>query len=138
MPEPIGVPIDLRESADQHIWEGGGAQTHDPNVSEGGWPGGLHGLVCHVGGWDRADMEAMMRYETTTTLAQEAALAAAEQFFGGEFGLTVRQRGSQVIRFEGAGGYVLVSLTGERPTTLELETREWDRQVTQFMERLPR
>jgi hypothetical protein len=83
-------------------------------------------------------MEAMMRYETTTTLASEAVLEAAEQFFGGELGLTVRQRGSQVIGFEGAGGYVFVSLTGERPTTLELETREWDRQATQFMEQLPR
>jgi hypothetical protein len=79
-----------------------------------------------------------MRYETTTTLAPEAALAAAEQFFSGEFGLTVRQRGPQVIGFEGGGGHVLVSVTGELPTTLELETREWDRQVTQFMGRLPR
>jgi hypothetical protein len=80
----------------------------------------------------------MMRYETTTTLALDAALAAAEQFFSGEFGLTVRQRGPQVIGFEGGGGYVLVSVMSEHPTTLELETREWDRQVTQFMGRLPR
>jgi hypothetical protein len=79
-----------------------------------------------------------MRYKTTTTLAPELALAAAEQFFSGEFGLTVRQRGPQVIGFEGAGGHVLVSVTGEHPTTLELETREWDRQVMQFMERLSR
>lgn len=78
-----------------------------------------------------------MRYETTTTLAPEVALAAAEQFFG-EFGLAIRQRGAQVIGFEGGGGHVLVSVTGERPTTLELVTREWDRQVTHFMERLPR
>jgi hypothetical protein len=80
----------------------------------------------------------MMRYETTIRLAPEVALAAAEQFFSGEFRLRVRQRGPQVIGFEGAGGHVLVSVTGEHPTTLELETREWDRQVTQFMERLPR
>jgi len=80
----------------------------------------------------------MMRYETTTTLAPDAALAVAEQFFSGEFGLTVRQRGPQVIGFEGGGGHVLVSVTSEHPTTLELETREWDRQVTQFMGRLPR
>jgi hypothetical protein len=83
-------------------------------------------------------MEVLMRYETTTTLAPEAALAAAEQFFGGEFGLTVRQRAPQVIGFEGGGGHVLVSVTAEHPTTLELETREWDRQVTRFMEQLPR
>jgi len=79
-----------------------------------------------------------MRYETTTTLAPDAALAAAEQFFSDEFGLAVRQRGPQVIGFEGGGGHVLVGITGEHPTTLELETREWDRQVTRFMERLPR
>jgi hypothetical protein len=84
------------------------------------------------------DSEGMMRYETTTALAPEAALAAAEQYFGGELGLTVRTRGPQVIGFEGGGGHVLVSVTAERPTTLELEAREWDRQVTRFMERLPR
>jgi len=103
--------------------------------------------ACDVGGmhsyatrrpWGLTHMEVLMRYETTTTLAPEAALAAAEQFFGGEFGLTIRQRGPQVIGFEGGGGHVLVSVTAERPTTLELETREWDRQVTHFMERLPR
>jgi len=43
-----------------------------------------------------------------------------------------------VIGFEGGGGHVLVSVTAQHPTTLELETREWDRQVTHFMERLPR
>jgi hypothetical protein len=79
-----------------------------------------------------------MRYETSTTLAPDAALAAAEQFFSGEFGLAIRQRGPQVIGFEGGGGFVLISITGEHPTTLEIETREWDRQVTRFIERLPR
>ncbi len=79
-----------------------------------------------------------MRYETTTTLGQDAALAAAEQFFGGELGLTIRQRGPLAIGFEGGGGHVLVSVTGEHPTALELETREWDRQVSQFIGQLPR
>jgi hypothetical protein len=46
-----------------------------------------------------------MRYETTTTLAPEVALAAAEQFFSAEFGLRVRQRGPQVMGFDGAGGH---------------------------------
>jgi hypothetical protein len=51
-----------------------------------------------------------MRYETTTTLAPGAALAA-EQFFGDEFGLKVRQRGPQMIGFEGGSGHVVVSVT---------------------------
>jgi len=33
---------------------------------------------------------------------------------------------------------VLVSVTGEQPTTLEIETREWDTQSTVFLGRLPR
>jgi hypothetical protein len=79
-----------------------------------------------------------MRYETTTKLDPDEALAAAERFFGGRLGLTVQSRGGREIRFEGGGGHVAVSVIGERPTTLELETREWDRQVTQFMGDLPR
>jgi hypothetical protein len=80
----------------------------------------------------------MMRYETTTRLAPDRALAAAERFFSGEFGLLVRRRGRQEIGFEGGGGHVLVSVTGEHPTTLEIETREWDTPVTQFIGDLPR
>lgn len=38
-----------------------------------------------------------MRYETTTTLAPDATLAAAERFFGGSFGLTVRLRSPQTL-----------------------------------------
>ena len=79
-----------------------------------------------------------MRYETTTRLASEEALTAAERFFGGEFGLAVGRRGPKEIGFEGGGGHVLVSITGEHPTTLEIETREWDAPVTQFMAKLPR
>jgi hypothetical protein len=79
-----------------------------------------------------------MRYETTTTLAPDAALAAAERFFVGSFGLTVRLRGPQMLGLEGGGGHVAVSIVGEHPTTLDIETREWDTPVTEFIEDLPR
>jgi hypothetical protein len=79
-----------------------------------------------------------MRYETTTSLDLDEALAAAERFFSGQFGMTVRMRGDRAIGFEGGGGHVAMALAGEHPTTLELETREWDQQVTQFMRDLPR
>jgi hypothetical protein len=68
--------------------------------------------------------EIMMRYETMTELTPANALAAAEQFFSGEIGLAVGRRGSQELGFEGDGGHVLVSVTGEHPTILEIETRE--------------
>jgi hypothetical protein len=77
-----------------------------------------------------------MRYETTTSLAPDAALAAAERFFAGGFGLAVRLRGPQTLGFEGGGGHVAV--LSEHPTTLEIETREWDTPVTEFIEDLPR
>jgi hypothetical protein len=79
-----------------------------------------------------------MRYETTTILAPAEALERAQEFFGREYGLTERIHGSQEIGFEGGGGHVLVRVIGERPTTLELETREWDAAVDSFLTSLPR
>jgi hypothetical protein len=79
-----------------------------------------------------------MRYETTTTLAPDAALAAAKRFFAGGFGLEVRLRGPQTIGLEGGGGHVAVSILSEHPTALEIETREWDTPTTEFIEELPR
>jgi hypothetical protein len=78
-----------------------------------------------------------MRYETTTRLAPAEALAAAEWFFSGEFGLLVQRRGQQELGFEGGGGHVLVGITGEHPTILEIETRERDTPVRQFIGDLP-
>ena len=79
-----------------------------------------------------------MRYETTTKLGPDAAIAAAEQFFSGEFGLTVQRRDQRAIEFAGGGGSVVVSVVGERPTTLDIAAREWDAQVTAFIGKLPR
>jgi len=79
-----------------------------------------------------------MRYETTTRLDPAEALAAAKRFFNGEFGLLIQQRGQQELGFEGGGGHVLISISGKHPTTLEIEAREWDTQVVQFIGNLPR
>jgi hypothetical protein len=78
-----------------------------------------------------------MRYETTTSLAPGAALLAAEEYFVGELGLTERIRSPKTIEFEG-GGHVVINILGERPTTLEIETRDWDAPTTEFIHRLPR
>jgi len=79
-----------------------------------------------------------MRYETTTTLGPAEALEQAERFFAGEFGLVVRQHDPRAIGFEGGGGHVVVAVTSEQPTTLDLQTREWDEPVQEFMQQLPR
>src|SRR5688500_6057497 len=86
----------------------------------------------------RQQEEGKMRYETTTTAAPDEALDAAERFFAGEFGLSVTKRGPQMIGFEGAGGHVSVEVEGEQPTTLGIETREWDAAVEEVMGKLPR
>jgi hypothetical protein len=79
-----------------------------------------------------------MRYETTTKLEPNAALESAERFFSGELGLTVQRRDQRAIELVGGGGLVTVSVIGERPTTLDIATREWDTQVTAFIGKLPR
>jgi hypothetical protein len=86
----------------------------------------------------RRRQEVTMRYETTTRLDSAEALAAAERFFAGKFGIAVRTRGPQMIGFAGGGGHVVISVAGERPTILEVETREWDTAVVEFMGKLPR
>jgi hypothetical protein len=79
-----------------------------------------------------------MVYETTTTLEPAEALARAESFFAGEYGLDIRIRAAREIGFEGGGGHVVARVVRERPTTLELETREWDAAVQSFLGQLPR
>jgi hypothetical protein len=93
-----------------------------------------------------------MRYESTTTLTMKGALERAEQFFGGEYGLTVNVRNNHEIGFTGGGGHVIVKvihgqsttldieahIVHTQPTTLDIETREWDAAVQSFLGQLPR
>jgi hypothetical protein len=75
-----------------------------------------------------------MRYEITTTLALQEALEQASAHFGpGGEGLDITSRNECSIVFQGGGGYVAISAQAGEKTTLELETREWDRAVRQFM-----
>jgi hypothetical protein len=76
-----------------------------------------------------------MVYETQTTLSPEEVLAIATRFFGpGGLGLTVRHVDAESATYTGPGSHVRVAawLEGGR-TTVEIETREWDQQVRQFL-----
>jgi hypothetical protein len=79
-----------------------------------------------------------MRYEVTTALTPQEAFERASAHFGPQgFGLEMTSRDERCLVFEGGGGYVAItSQTGEK-TTVELETREWDYAVQQFMKQLP-
>ena len=76
-----------------------------------------------------------MRYEITTKLSPQAAMAYAKDYFGPQgIGLEVTDEHETCVIFLGGGGHVsVVACPGAKKTTLQLETREWDYPVRQFM-----
>jgi hypothetical protein len=82
-----------------------------------------------------------MRYQVTTKLTPQQTLHRAMAHFGpqGE-GLELTSQSHQYLVFQGGGGHVAVTVQAEEPpgagTVVELETREWDYQVRQFMQQV--
>lgn len=76
-----------------------------------------------------------MRYEVATTLSPQAAIAYAKNYFGPQgIGLQVIDEQETAVTLVGGGGHVsVVACSGEKKTILELEPREWDYPVRQFM-----
>jgi hypothetical protein len=75
-----------------------------------------------------------LRYEVTTKLTPQEALARAIACFGpGGQGLEITSKADLYLVFQGGGGYVAITAQPGDKTTLDLETREWERVVRQFM-----
>jgi hypothetical protein len=76
-----------------------------------------------------------MRYEVITKMSPQEAIAYAKDYFGPQgVGLEVMDENELCLTLQGGGGHVsVVACPGENKTTLELETREWDYPVRQFM-----
>ena len=75
-----------------------------------------------------------MRYEVTTALTQREVFERAAAHFGpGGEGLEITSSDERCLVFEGGGGYVAITIQPREEMTIELETREWDRAVQQFM-----
>lgn len=76
-----------------------------------------------------------MRYGMKTKMSPSEVVEQAVTYFGPEgLGLDVTSQEACCARFEGGGGYVLVTAEeAEDHTEVDLETREWDFQVKQFM-----
>ena len=75
-----------------------------------------------------------MRYDVTTKFTPQKALERAIAYFGrGGQGLEITRKGDLSLVFQGGGGYVAIAAQPGDKTTLDLETREWDRVVRQFM-----
>src|SRR5262245_58140871 len=80
-----------------------------------------------------------MRYQVTTPLTPREALERAIIYFGPHgLGLAVMSQTPAGVILQGGGGYVAVVVQPGNTTTLELETREWDYAVRQFMVQISR
>jgi hypothetical protein len=77
----------------------------------------------------------MPLYSVKTKLSPEETVEKAIETFGpGGLGLEVTQENPCCVTFEGGGGHVTITASGEgERTTAELETREWDYHVQKFM-----
>lgn len=82
----------------------------------------------------------MAVYSVQTRLSPDEVIQKAHDFFGESgLGLEGYERSFCCTYFEGGGGYVLVTVEceGEKTKTdVELETREWDYDVQEFMQKI--
>lgn len=76
-----------------------------------------------------------MRYEVRTVLTPQEICTRAESHFGPQgAGLRLSNQHPLGMVFQGGGGYVALTLQADTDeTVVELETREWDYPVQQFM-----
>jgi hypothetical protein len=80
-----------------------------------------------------------MRYQVTTPLTPREALEQALADFGPDgLGLHTTTQTNLSLVFQGGGGHIAVTAESGATTTLEIETREWDYPVEQFMARVQR
>jgi len=77
----------------------------------------------------------MIKITKQTKFAPEELIDRASKFFGkGGEGLEEKERNPCCLSFEGAGGYVSISIyEEEKHRMVELETREFEYQAKQFM-----
>jgi hypothetical protein len=79
-----------------------------------------------------------MRYEVQTFMTPQEVMQAAISFFGVGLELELQGQGPDSLHFVGGGGHVTIGIKDGDPVTVELETREWDAQVEEFMARTAR
>ena len=82
----------------------------------------------------------MALYSKQTRVKPDRVLAKAVAYFGpGGLGLEVCIQDPCSVSFTGGGGHVTISTSSEgRKTSIELETREFDYQVKEFMRSIVR
>lgn len=80
----------------------------------------------------------MLTMEARTKLSQEEVVKQALKFFRSHR-MNVTDQSPGCVSFEGAGGGVSISTkTADGITVVSVISREWDYQVKDFLERLPK
>lgn len=80
----------------------------------------------------------MRRYKVKTILTSQEAIDKAHAYFGPEGkGLTITTQRKRALRLQSDNGFVALTVKAESPTLLEIETREWEQAVDQFIAQLP-
>ena len=80
----------------------------------------------------------MMKIVTKTKLSPQEAVRQAVEFFGpaGQ-GLEIKRHEPECAYLEGGGGGVeITACTEGKQTSLEIDSREWDYQVGEFIRKL--
>ena len=77
----------------------------------------------------------MLLISKESKLSPAKALEEAVKFFGpGGAGLTLTEQTESGVNFEGGGGFVAVRVCAKgKGSEVEVETREWEYQVKQFL-----
>ena len=77
----------------------------------------------------------MLSITKESKLKPEAVITNAVHFFGPEgYGLKVREKDETTVYLEGGGGGVRIYVSeGEKGSTVDVETREWENQVKDFL-----
>jgi hypothetical protein len=76
-----------------------------------------------------------MIYGATTRLSPERALEKARDYFG-KMELALEEQSARHALFRNDSGYVQVTVSEGQGTELEIETRGFDQQVKQFLQRI--
>ncbi len=76
-----------------------------------------------------------MRYGATTRLSPERALKKAKDYFG-KMEMALEEESAQHLLFKNESGYVQMTVAVEHGTELDIETKGFDQQVKQFLQRI--
>jgi hypothetical protein len=79
----------------------------------------------------------MLNIEATSRLSPEEANRRAVKFFGpGGYGLKAKQEAACCAEFEGGGGGAVSASAQDKGTRVEIEPRERDYQVREFLRKI--